>query len=65
MRFRKLPKEFYLRNAVIAARELIGKYVFRKINGNVLSGIIVETEAYTGRTDPAAHSYKGKTPETR
>lgn len=60
--FRKLPKEFYLRSAVIVAKELIGKYIFRVIGSKLLSGIIVETEAYTGRNDPAAHSYKGKTP---
>jgi DNA-3-methyladenine glycosylase len=61
-KFRKLPKEFYLRSAVITAKELIGKYIFRKAGKIILSGIIVETEAYTGRTDPAAHSYNGKTP---
>jgi DNA-3-methyladenine glycosylase len=61
-KFRKLPKEFYLRSAVITAKELIGKYIIRKIGQKTLSGIIVETEAYTGRTDPAAHSYSGKTP---
>ncbi len=61
-KFRKLPKEFYLRSAVTAAKELIGKYIFRNTGTKILSGIIVETEAYTGRTDPAAHSYKGKTP---
>lgn len=61
-RFRKLPKKFYLRNSVIVAKELIGKYLFRRLGEKTLSGIIVETEAYTGRTDPAAHSYNGKTP---
>jgi DNA-3-methyladenine glycosylase len=61
-RFRKLPKEFYIRSSVIVAKELIGKYLFRNTGKEILSGIIVETEAYTGRTDPAAHSYNGKTP---
>lgn len=60
--FRKLPKTFYLRSAVISAKELIGKYIIRKIGRKILSGIIVETEAYTGRNDPAAHSYNRKTP---
>ncbi len=60
-KFRKLPREFYLRGAVIVAKELIGKYIFRRLEKETLSGIIVETEAYTGRTDPAAHSYNGKT----
>jgi DNA-3-methyladenine glycosylase len=61
-KFRKLPKEFYIRSSVIVAKELIGKYLFRNTGKEILSGIIVETEAYTGRTDPAAHSYNGKTP---
>jgi DNA-3-methyladenine glycosylase len=60
-KFRKLLKEFYKRSAVITAKELIGKYIIRKIGRKTLSGIIVETEAYTGRNDPAAHSYNGKT----
>jgi DNA-3-methyladenine glycosylase len=60
-KFRKLPKEFYIRSSVIVAKELIGKYLFRNTGKGILSGIIVETEAYTGRTDPAAHSYNGKT----
>ena len=57
-----LPKKFYLRSAVIVAKDLIGKYIFRNTGKEILSGIIVETEAYTGRNDPAAHSYNGKTP---
>jgi DNA-3-methyladenine glycosylase len=61
-KFSVLPKEFYLRSAVIVAKDLIGKYIFRNTGKEVLSGIIVETEAYTGRNDPAAHSYNGKTP---
>lgn len=61
-KFRKLPKEFYIRSSVIVAKELIGKVLFRNTGKEILSGIIVETEAYTGRTDPAAHSYNGKTP---
>jgi len=60
-KFKKLPKEFYLRSAVITAKELIGKYIFFKAGKEIIAGIIVETEAYTGRTDPAAHSYNGKT----
>jgi DNA-3-methyladenine glycosylase len=61
-RFRKLPREFYLRSAVIVAKDLIGKYIFRNTGKEIFSGIIVETEAYTGLNDPAAHSYNGMTP---
>lgn len=56
-----LPLSFYTRKSLTVARELLGKTFVRIINGKILSGLIVETEAYTGRTDPASHSYKGKT----
>lgn len=58
---RKLHKSFYTRGAVTVARELIGKILVYKPNEQTLSGIIVETEAYTGKNDPASHSFKGKT----
>jgi len=61
VKFSVLPKKFYLRSSVTVAKDLIGKYIFRNTGKEILSGKIVETEAYTGRNDPAAHSYNGKT----
>jgi DNA-3-methyladenine glycosylase len=58
----KLSKDFYLRNSIIVAKELLGKILVHKKGRKTYSGIIAETEAYTGKNDPAAHSYKGKTP---
>lgn len=58
---KKLPKSFYTRGAVTVAKDLIGKILVRKFDNKVLSGIIVETEAYTGKNDPASHSFIGKT----
>jgi DNA-3-methyladenine glycosylase len=58
----KLSKDFYLRTSIVVAKELLGKILVRKRGRKTYSGIIAETEAYTGRNDPAAHSYKGKTP---
>ena len=57
-----LPRSFYERSPVTVARELIGKRVVRRIGGASLIGRIVETEAYTGFTDPASHAFHGKTP---
>ena len=57
----KLPKEFYLRDPVITAPELLGKILVRKTGGKTLAGRIVEVEAYRGEDDAAAHSYSGKT----
>lgn len=56
-----MPKEFYLQGCLTVARELIGKVLVRKNGKRIYSGIIVETEAYTGSDDEASHSYRGKT----
>lgn len=60
MSFNKLPREFYTReDTLLIARELIGKLlVVPDDSGARISGMIVETEAYLGETDKAAHSYK-------
>jgi DNA-3-methyladenine glycosylase len=58
----KLPREFYTRaNVVTVARELLGKLlVVPSASGRRVSGMIVETEAYRGPHDRAAHSYGGR-----
>ena len=61
----KLPREFYLRDGLTVARELIGKKLVTRSADGVTSGIIVETEAYMGALDAAAHSYRGKTERTK
>ena len=61
MEIRKLDKDFYLQKTFIVARELIGKVLVRIKKKKIYSGIIVETEAYLGKSDPAAHSFRGKT----
>ena len=56
---KKLPREFYLRPDTLAiARDLLGKLlVVPNASGERVSGMIVETEAYLGAIDKAAHSY--------
>ncbi|HVF46750.1 MAG TPA: DNA-3-methyladenine glycosylase [Pyrinomonadaceae bacterium] len=58
----KLPADFYLRtNTIAVARSLIGKLlVIPDEVGRRVSGMIVETEAYLGPDDRAAHSYGGR-----
>ena len=61
----KLPREFYLRDGLTVARELIGKKIVTNLPDGIAGGIIVETEAYMGAVDAAAHSYRGKTERTK
>jgi DNA-3-methyladenine glycosylase len=61
MIYTKLPREFYTRSNVVAvARDLLGKLLVVPAKGRRVSGIIVETEAYRGPHDRAAHSYGGR-----
>lgn len=62
---RKLPREFYDRNTITVARELLGKNLVHVSRGLECIGKIVEVEAYLGPNDLAAHSSRGMTPRTR
>ena len=59
-----LSRDFYNRNTLEVAKELLGCKFCRNIDGQIMSGIIVETEAYT-QDDPACHAFKGKTPRAK
>ena len=54
-----LDRAFYLQNGIALAKALIGKVLVHETDAGVLKGRIVETEAYMGAADAAAHSYKG------
>ncbi len=58
--YQKINREFYIRNTIKVAKELLGKYLIRKYKGKLLIGKIVETEAYL-ENDDASHSFRGKT----
>lgn len=57
----KLDLTFYQRNVLAVAKDLLGKVFVKKEDHKILSGKIVEVEAYEGKTDQASHSYNGKT----
>ncbi len=60
-----LSKEFYTRDSLIVAKELLGKILIHEAPEGVTAGKIVETEAYKGPEDKAAHSFGNRrTPRT-
>jgi len=56
----KIPRNFYERDTLIIAQELLGKYLVHNSPKGTTIGKIVETEAYIGPRDPASHAYKGR-----
>jgi len=58
---KRLSKSFYSRDTIIVAKKLLGKILVRKIGRKTIAGIIIETEAYRYKDDPASHAYKGMT----
>lgn len=63
----KLPESYYQRTDVVAlSRDLIGKYLYSNIDGQLTGGYIAETEAYNGVVDKASHAYGNRlTPRTQ
>lgn len=59
----KLKRDFYTRDTLTVAKELLGKYIVREIDGHRLTVMINETEAYIGSIDKACHAYKYKKTE--
>lgn len=58
---KKLGRNFYTRELLSVAKELLGKILVKYEDGKYLSGRIVEVEAYDGSVDEAAHTFIGKT----
>lgn len=56
----RFPKEFFKRDALKVAQDLLGHFLVRIKDGRRISGIIVETEAYRGATDKGCHAFGNK-----
>ncbi len=52
-----LNRDFYIKDGVTLAKDLLGKILVKEIDGVIYKGRIVETEAYMGFIDKACHSY--------
>lgn len=59
-----LTEDFYTGTTPEIARRLLGKHLCRQTETGFYAGKIVETEAYLGEKDLAAHSSRGRTPRT-
>ena len=58
------PQSFYTQPTRRLAKALLGCKLVRQLDGQRVSGIIVETEAYIGETDLACHARAGRTART-
>jgi DNA-3-methyladenine glycosylase len=61
---KRLTRDFYARSTLTVARELIGMHLVHDDGSIRRTGRIVETEAYCGPRDLAAHSARGRTART-
>ncbi len=61
--FKPLVRDFFVRDTLTVARELLGSYLVRKTSTGNIVGKIIEVEAYLGPKDKASHSYNYKNTE--
>lgn len=58
---RILREPFFRRKATTVAKDLIGKFLVRRIGKKTTAAMITEVEAYDGFRDKASHAHRGKT----
>lgn len=61
----QIPRDFFAQDTLQVARQVLGTRLVHNENGQRISGLITETEAYRGREDLGCHARAGITPRTR
>jgi DNA-3-methyladenine glycosylase len=64
MSSKRLERDFFARDTIEVARDLLGTRLVRLDDGQRLAGMIIETEVYRGEEDLACHARSGLTPRT-
>ena len=65
MFYTPLESSFFLQDTITVAQQLLGKSLIHQTQNGLIGGIIVETEAYLGKNDPASHAYTKETLRNR
>ena len=55
-----LNRDFYIKDGITLAKDLLGKILVKEIDGVLYKGRIIETEAYMGAIDKACHAYNNR-----
>lgn len=58
-----LPREFFTRDGITVAKDLLGKILVHETEHGTIRGIITEVESYMGENDKGSHTYGGKRTE--
>lgn len=57
---RRLEREFFARDGITVAKELLGKVLVHETSLGTIRGVITEVESYMGVEDKGAHTYGGR-----
>lgn len=60
---KRLGRDFFSRDGITVAKELLGKILVHEMEAGTVRGIITEVESYMGEEDKGSHTYGGKRTE--
>lgn len=60
---KRLPREFFTRDGITVAKELLGKILVHDTSAGTVRAVITEVESYMGESDKGSHTYGGKRTE--